>query len=167
MLTYCNITTLLKCWVTCWHIATLPCCSKARWHTDILQLPRCTEVRSHADILHYYPVIQKLCDILTNRNIILLFEGSVHDIVTKLTSRGTIASKDKGSFLVHDAQTDIGTHAVFCSEGTCGYLFGGQTGGSWTLTPPTYLLGILGNNFTFLLCYSRVAMTCWNIAKLT
>ena len=87
----------------------------------------------HADILQYYPIIQKLGDVLTDRNIILLFEGIVRDIVTRLTSRGTIASRDKGFSLVQDVQTDIGTHAVFCSVGTGASLFGGQTGGSGTL----------------------------------
>jgi len=163
MLTYRNITTLLKWTVKFWYcnITVLSKSSATCWRITATALYRSSVSCCHIALLYRYSKARWHPD--TNRNIILLFEGSVRDVVTRLTSRGKIASKDKRS-LVHDVQTDIGTHAVFCSVGTCGYLFGGKTGGSWTLaTPPQYplltcLLGILGNNFTFLLCYSRVAM---------
>jgi hypothetical protein len=224
VLTYCNITALFKCTVTfwhcyitplfkisatCWHFATLPRCSKAQWHADILQLyrviqmhgdiltmqhyrvlqklvdmvtycnittlfkssvtywhittfPRFTEVRCHADILQYYPFIQKLGDILTHHKIILLFEGNLRGIVTRLTSRDTIASRDKGFSLVRDVQTDIGTHAVFCSVGTGGCLEVKQADLEHSHSSPCVILlaclhGTRGNNFTFCL----IPMSRW------
>ena len=60
--TYCNITVLFESSVTCWHITTLPHCSKAQQHADILQ---------------HYHVVQKHVYMLSYWNINMLFTSSV------------------------------------------------------------------------------------------
>jgi hypothetical protein len=78
MQTYCNIITLFKSSVKCRHIVTLPHCSKAQQHADILQHYRVFKSSvTRAGILQNYHVVQKLGDMQTYCNISVLFKSSV------------------------------------------------------------------------------------------